>query len=74
MLCKKGRVAYLMNSNHVYPKFSQFGPIHLLLTDGQNLMKLDEFVVHNFFKILMKNKKVLYIKHLTDISPSVKGR
>ena len=35
-----------MNSNHVYQKFSQFGPIHLLLTDGQNLMKLDEFVVH----------------------------
>ena len=63
-----------MNSNHVYPKFSHFGPIHLLLTDGQNLMKLDEFEVHNFFKILMKNKKVLYITHLTDISPSVKGR
>ena len=42
-------------------------------------MKFDEVVVQSdyynitkFYQILMKNKKVLYITHLTD-GPSVKG-
>ena len=45
-----------------------------------NTMKMDEVVVQSeyynitkFYQILMKNKKVLYITHLTD-GPSVKGR
>ena len=43
-------------------------------------MKLGEVVVHmeyynitKFYQILMKNKNVLYITHLTD-GPAVKGR
>ena len=43
-------------------------------------MKLGEVVVHieyyninKVFKILMKNKKVLYITHLSD-GPSISGR